>query len=59
MGNDSLTGNLSVRTKDNNFKLKERRFRLYIRMKFFDPMLGRWWDRMPGEALDALTPETF
>ncbi|KFQ63617.1 hypothetical protein N334_13280, partial [Pelecanus crispus] len=43
----------------NGSKLKEGRFRLGIRKKFFTMRVVRHWSRLPREAVDAPSPEMF
>ncbi|KFR03796.1 hypothetical protein Y956_13125, partial [Nipponia nippon] len=43
----------------NGFKLKEGRFRLDIKKKFFTVRVVNHWHRLPREAVDAPSLETF
>ncbi|KFM04156.1 hypothetical protein AS27_10722, partial [Aptenodytes forsteri] len=43
----------------NGLKLKESRFRLDIRKKFFTLRVVKHWNRLPGEAVDAPSLGTF
>jgi len=47
------------RTRGNGFKLKEERFRLDIRKKFFMLRVVKPWQRLPRTVGDAPSLETF
>ena len=44
---------------ENGFKLKEEKFRLDIRGKFFTQRVVRHWQRLPGDAIGAPSLEVL
>jgi len=54
-----FTNACSDRTRGKSFNLKEGRFRLDIRKKFYTVRVGRHWTRLPREAVAAPSLEVF
>ena len=47
------------RTRDKGFKLKEGKFRLGVKRRFFTVRLLRHWNWLPSEAVGAPSLETL
>ena len=58
MGRDSLSGNV-VTGQANALKLKEGKFTLDIRKKFFMQREVSHWHRLSRETVDVLSLEAF
>jgi len=58
-GDNFLHGLIGDRIRGNDFKLKERRFKLDVRNTFFTQRMVRHWNLLSREAVDATSLEAF
>jgi len=59
MGKNLFSKACCNRTRSNGFKLREGRYRLDIRKKFFTMKVAKHWHRLLREVVEAPSLETF
>ena len=59
MDSNFCRGLIAIGHGGNSFKLKEGRFRLKVRRKFFAYSMGRTWHRLPRKVLGAPSLEVL
>jgi len=58
-GENIFSNNCCDRTRSHSFKLREGRFRLDVRKKFFTMRVAKHWNEFPREIVEAPSLETF